>query len=401
MATDFSSTGLQRGWMRRCASGIATAMVCGVLWSMAQAAEPQAPIAIRPDSPASYVVQQGDTLWDIAGRFLEQPWLWPQVWQVNPQIQNPDLIYPGDTITLQYVDGQPVLTLNRDGSNAATAPQPALAASSPAATDGIRTERRSPQIRRESLLSPIPALSLERINSFLSENSVVGPDALEQAPYLLGEREGRLYLSAGNEVFARGTWTAGVITYDIVRQGREFVDPDTGDLLGVEALKIGTATITGYNDDRAVLHIDSSLQEARVGDRLIPSQGLTLDPSYLPRPPNFDVNAAIVSIGTGKIIGGQYDTLILNQGSTTGLATGQLLTVQQPSVVVEDNVGRPGVWNRVLNALGATKKGGKEVEYPGENIASVLIYRVYDHASLGLVLSSTENISIKDRVVTP
>jgi hypothetical protein len=365
---------------------------------VAHAAEQTGSIAIRPDSPEQYTVVDGDTLWDIAGRFLEEPWMWPEVWQVNPQIANPDLIYPGDLISLTYVDGEPVLTLSRNGVDGQAAgargeelPPPPVA--------GLRTERLSPRARRESILSPIPAIPLQRISAFLSDNSVVARDEYESAPYVLAETDGRSIISTGNEVYARGEWSPGVSTYDIVREGKEYTDPDTGALLGVEAILVGTATIKRYSDERAIMSIDSSLQDIRAGDRLVVHETTTLDSSYLPRPPAFDVDAAIASIGSGKIIAGQYDTLVLNRGSSDGLQTGHLLTVQEPGVQVEDEVGKVGVWRQVRHAFGM--KGGRQVEFPGEDIASVLIYRVYDDVSLGIVLESTENVSLNDRVATP
>jgi hypothetical protein len=380
---------------------LAGVLLAGVHWGVYAADEQRKPIAVRPDSPASYTVQQGDTLWDIAGRFLEQPWQWPQVWQVNPQIQDPDLIYPGDTITLSYVDGQPVLSVNRQNAPAASAQasastQPSDSASVPA---GIRTERRSPSVRRDALVSPIPAIPLDRINAFLSKNSVMPEAELTKAPYLLGERQGKTIMGTSDEVFARGEWTNGVITYDIVREGRKFADPDSGEVLGVEALMVGSATITGYNDDRALMRIDSVVMDGRIGDRLVPRQAAALEASYLPQPPAFEVNAAIVSIGTGNVIGGQYDTLVLNVGSEAGLAPGNLLSVQQPGVVLEDEVGHLSAWQRLRSAF--SSKGDDKVEFPGKNIGSVLIYKVYDHASLGFVLSSSESIRPEDRVVTP
>jgi LysM domain len=362
-----------------------------------QAAEQNVAVAVRADSPQAYTVQQGDTLWDIAARFLEQPWLWPQVWQVNPQIQNPDLIYPGDTISLSYQDGQPVLSLSRDGQPTITTNN--SVATLPASAAGIRTERRSPEIRRESLLSPIPAIPLDRVFAFLSKNNVVDAKAFADAPYLLAERKGHTIFSKGDEVFARGGWNTNLITYDIVREGRPFNDPDTGEMLGVESILIGTATITSYNGDRAIMRIDSVLQEARAGDRLLPAQQLAIDSTYMPRPPSFAVDAAIASFGEGHTIGGQYDTLVLNQGSNLGLEAGHILAVKKPGVIVEDVVGKANLLQRLRHAVGMSS--GSNVEFPGENAATVLIYRVYDNASLALVLSATQEVGLQDRVVTP
>ncbi len=394
---------------------LASGLIAGMLLLVAHAAEQQGIVSLRKDSPQSYTVKEGDTLWDIAARFLEKPWLWPQVWQVNPQIQNPDLIYPGDLISLSYQEGKPVLSLNRnsgvsESSSAAAStvagPSTSVGSSSGIAADlppevaGIRTERRSPQVRSQSLLSPIPAISLSKVYAFLSKNTVVDSESFDKAPYLLGEQQDRNMFSVGNTVFARGNWSANVVTYDIVREGRRFKDPDTKAELGVESVTIGTATITSYKGDQAVLKIDTSLQSSRVGDRLIPRQKLDLDDSYLPTPPTFDVDAAIASIGDdGRTRGGQYDTLVLNMGSANGLKAGHVLTVQKPAIVVTDDIGKAGFLQTMRHVLGM--KGGRKVEYPGGDIGTVLIYRVYDHASLALVLSSKQQISLADRAVTP
>lgn len=339
-------------------------------------------VRLRADSPESYTVQEGDTLWDIAGQFLEEPWLWPEVWQINPQIANPDLIYPGDVIELDYVNGSPVLRLSRGE-----------------APTELRTVRLSPQVRREPLLSPIPAIPLDLISSYLSENSVVSAAAFDDSPYLLGERSGHALAATGDEVFGRGEWTPGVITYDIVRRGRDLEDPDNGEMLGVEALFVGSATIDVSNTEEAVLTIDRSVQEIRKGDRLLPRRSEALDSSYLPTPPPYDVDAAIVSIGAGDSIGGMYDTLILNVGTADGIEVGHLLTLQQPVVEMEDDLGETGAWQRTKQVFGFDDS--HIAAFPGANIGSVLIYRVFDEASLGLVLKSSDAIRLNDRAVTP
>lgn len=339
-------------------------------------------IEIRQDSPSTYTVVRGDTLWDIAGRFLEEPWMWPQVWQVNPQIENPDLIYPGDVIELTYVDGQPVLRFARSD-----------------VPSDLPTVRLSPRVRRESILSPIPAIGLDQISSYLSEDSVVSQADYDVAPYILAEAMDRLYISLGDTVYARGNWTPGVITYDIIRKGREFLDPETGRMLGIEALGVGTATLHSISGDKAIINIENNFQEIKSGDRLIPSQNIELQSRYFPTPPEFDVDASIVSIGSGKDIAGLYDSLVFNKGRSDGMKPGQLLVVSKPPNIVIDEHGPKTAWEQLKSAFG--RNTGEQLEFPGERVATVLIYQVFDEVSVALVLKSTEVIRINDRVVTP
>jgi hypothetical protein len=338
-------------------------------------------IAIRDDQPSSYTVVKGDTLWDIAGRFLEEPWLWPRVWERNPQIANPDLIYPGDVVVLEYVDGQPVLRLSR------------------ADTSGLRTVRLSPGIHREAIGGPIRAIPLDKIESYLSANHVVSTEDFENAPYVMAERFGNTVMSPGDNIFARGDWTPGVYTYDIIRNGRNLVDPDTGKDMGVEGVKIGEATISKTNGREAVLELDRVIEEVRVGDHFVASMTETLDPTVMPFAPGFDVNAAILTLNGGASIGGLYDTLILNKGRVDGMQTNQLLTIQEPEIEVTD----PKVPAKLFDPL--KKSLGREVDnivaFPGNNIGFVLIYRVFDETSFGLVLKTSKEVRMSDRVVTP
>jgi len=368
-----------------CLLGICLVFITGVL----AAAE----ATVRDDSPASYTVVDGDTLWDIAGKFLEQPWLWPQVWQINPQIRNPDLIYPGDVIELAYENGVPVLRL---GNNSGTGTS---VSGSSANSRGLPTVKLSPRVRRDSIVSPIPTIPLDKIQAYTSNNYIVPASTLATAPYVLGERNGRRISSSGDEIMARGAWLEDVITYDVIRSGRDLKDPDSDMILGREAIYIGTATITSTNGSEAFMHLDTVEQEVRIGDFLLPREGSRLNTSFMPKPPDFAVDAAIVSIGSGRVMGGTYDTLILNKGNTSGLETGPVLTVHETDMQVSDTVGKANAWQKLKQAVGLDNS--RQVTFPGEEVATVLIYKVFDNSSLALVLTSKKPVNVQDRVITP
>ena len=342
-------------------------------------------VQIRADAPSRYEVVRGDTLWDISGRFLEDPWLWPEVWELNPQINNPHLIYPGDVIELQYTANGPMLRLNRGGVPAA---------------EGLRPLKLSPQLRRESLSSgAIDAIPLDQISSVLSGNIVVPVHELDSAPYLLGNRSGSLFTSDTDDIFAKGSWSADVNQYDIIRPGREYTDPETGTVIGVEGKLIGSATILENDATNATLRVTDIKEEARKGDRFIPSAGNRIDSNYFPRPPAFHVNARIVDIAKGRRVGGKYDTIVINKGSSDRLRSGDLLALQKQDVLMADDLGEATVGERFKRSLGFSDSD--QVTFSGEIFASVLIYRVFDNTSLGIILSADDAVRLDDLVVTP
>lgn len=343
-------------------------------------------VQIRSDAPTRYTVVEGDTLWDISGRFLEDPWLWPEVWELNPQIENPHLIYPGDVIELQYSESGPLLTLRRGGDGVPDA-------------DGLRTVRLSPQIRREVLGGAIPAIPLDRIGALLSDNTIVSRSELESSPYLLDNDAGHLFSNINDRVFGKGSWDNNIFQYDIVRAGRDYVDPDTGNVIGVEGIVIGSASILDRDGDNASLTITSLKEEARKGDRFMPSAGTRIDSNYFPVPPSFDLDASILDISSNRTIGSINDTIVINRGSSQRLKVGDLLGLQKPDIVVEDTVGKATLGERFKRAVGISKD---HIEtFSGEIYASVLLYKVFDNTSLGIILSADEIVRLEDKVVTP
>lgn len=338
-------------------------------------------IRIRPDAPGEYVVVDGDTLWDISGRFLEDPWLWPEVWELNPQIENPNLIYPGDIISLEYSPDGPVLTLRRAG-----------------ASGGLRTVKLSPQVRRESL-SAIPAIPLDRINSFLSGNIVLPATDVDNPPYLLGSKAEKLFASENDQVFAKGNWDDSIVEYDIIRAGMNYVDPESGLVVGREGRRIGRASMIDRDGNNATLVLSGLEEEARVGDLFIPSAGSRIDSTYFPEPPGFNLSARILDISSGRSIGNLYDTLVINKGSADRLEVGDLVALQKPDIVVEDTVEKVTIGERFKRALGFSNSNVET--FSGDIYASVLIYRVFQNTSLGIVISADGPVRLEDKVVTP
>jgi len=343
-------------------------------------------VQIREDAPSRYEVVDGDTLWDISGRFLEDPWLWPEVWELNPQIENPHLIYPGDVIELEYSENGPLLTLRRGGSGVPDA-------------DGLRTVRLSPQVRRERLNSAIPAIPLDSISSFLQGNVVISQAEHDNAPYLFANRNDQIFGSNEDIVFAKGSWDENINLYDIVRGGVDYIDPLTGEKLGIEGKLIGTATITKREGDNATLVIRNLLEEARIGDRFLPVAGNTIDANYFPRPPEVSINAGILDINGGRLLGSLFDTLVINKGSRDRLEVGDLLALQKPDLVLEDTYEEVGILERVSRVFDSPEDNVET--FDGHIFGSVLIYRVFDNTSMGIILSTEEIVRREDKVVTP
>src|SRR5690606_14560980 len=205
----------------------AVAVSHGVAQTSQPAARPAAGSAagpaLNPRHPERYVVQRGDTLWDIAAMFPRDPWYWPEIWQINPQVENPHLIYPGDVLSLTYdADGRPVLQLER----------------------AANVERLSPRVRAEPLEEAIHTVPYETVRAFLTRSTILDPDALETLPYVVAHRDGLLG-SAGRDVYVRGADAAPVDSlFNVVNIGDPLIDPDNGDILGYEGIFVAQGRMT-------------------------------------------------------------------------------------------------------------------------------------------------------------
>lgn len=319
-----------------------------------------ADVVLNPNHPESYTVVKGDTLWDISGRFLRDPWLWPEVWYVNPQVANPHLIYPGDVLNLVYVDGKP--QIRRDG-----------------------TVKLSPQIRTESLENAIPTIPLDVIEPFLTRAIVVEKGELDKAPYVVQGADEHVVTGAGDRVYVRGIDDNGVSLYDVYAPGGPYIDPDTQEVLGYEATYAGTGPIQKFGDP-ATLKLLKTTREVRVGNRLRPADRNKLDSHFQPHPAPSGTEGHIISVIDGVTEIGQFNVVALDLGARDGMETGHVLRVFQRGDVIRDTV---------------SGQYGDKVKLPDEEAGVVMVFRTFDKVSFALVMSATRAIHINDFVRTP
>lgn len=313
--------------------------------------------------PQTYQVVKGDTLWDIAGRFLSVPWEWPEIWHANPQIDNPHLIYPGDIISLVYIDGQPRLTVNRGAGG---------------------TIKLSPTVRAKPMAEAIPTIPLEAINAFLNAGRILdSAEPLETAPYVIGGEAESVVAGAGNRIYARGEIEENIPAFGIYRRGKAYTDPETGELLGIHAQDIGNADVVATEDDITTLNVTRSRQEVRIGDRLLKTEERPVSSTFFPSDPDREVRGLIVDVPNGVTQIGQYDVVLLNKGTRDGLKEGSVLAIYKTGETVRD---------RVQN---------ERVQLPDERAGLLMVFRAYDKMSYGIVLNARRQLAIMDKVRNP
>jgi hypothetical protein len=368
---------------------------------------------IRPDHPESYVVKKGDTLWGISGRFLKNPWSWPEIWQANPQIENPHLIYPGDVVSLIYIDGKPHLVVN-GGPGTGTAPS---------AGDAGPPPDIGPRMRPDEARDAVPPIPLAAVRDFLVRPRMLDEEALKSAPYVVTVEEDTIVGTDGRlayvrqldgaergdrYVLARPTlryrdvpagWLWNRDEREVKAEPWSLADQwhwglarwigGRGEVLGHEVMEIGTVVVASGGDP-ATVYVSYSDFEVREGDLLLPAGDDPYPPKFQPsEPAGVPEGLRVIASSSGYDRTGPDNVVVLSRGAQDGLADGQVYSIYQPGKTVQDEVSYPkGSLREFVNPR------EKKVELPAEFVGHVMVFRTFDRVSYGLILNAVRPVNL-------
>ncbi len=373
-------------------------------------------VELREDHPREYVVQEGDTLWDIAGRFLTRPWQWPAIWDANPQVDNPHLIYPGDVISLSFVDGEPRLTVD----------------------DSVR--RLSPEVRREPVDGPISTIPLDAIDTFLRNPRIVSAEAYEQLPYVVANNEQRVLSGPGDHTYVRGLDDVAVgEEVMLARVSHQFEDrsanPNSDKDLRVNRIQsrggavrsdmrpmssfwrgtIGQIDrfnypIIGYElwetararvvktGDPATLEILSGRKETMAGDRVLPIDDHVYDATFHPRAmDSIPDDGQVIAIANNRYGAGHYQIVAINKGTADGVQSGHMFSAFRPGERIRDERNYP-----LMSRAAFREPEKRYVDLPDEFAGRIMVFRPFERVSYAIVLEGSANtIQVDDILAHP
>ena len=317
-------------------------------------------LALKEGHPKTYIVKKGDTLWDISGMFLRDPWLWPKIWHVNPQVDNPHLIYPGDELNLVWINGQPKLVVKRG-----------------------KDIKLTPSVRVSELDRAIPAIPMDAVAPFISNSRILSSAELDNAPYVLSGKAGHIISGAGDELYARGAFPNGQSAYGIFRKGNTFIDPDSGEFLGVQAYSVANAKLLSQEQSIATMALNATSEEVRRGDRLLADEDRELFANFHPSAPEGDISGYIIAVEGGVSQIGSMDVVVINKGERDNVEVGQIMAIYRQGELVRDEISKD------------------VVKVPDTRAGLLMVFRAFEKVSYALVLKATQVLSVNDKIKNP
>ena len=358
-------------------------------------------VELKKNHPERHVVVKGDTLWGISSKFLKDPWLWPKVWKLNrAQIKNPHLIYPGDVVFLDLSSGKPELKLLRE------------------------TITLQPGVVTEPLeKTAVPTIPLNVIAPFLSQPLVIEKDQLANSPRIIAGQDNRVVLSPGTKMYINKIEEEDGLDWFVYRPGQTLIDPDSKESLGVEATYLGDAKISKYGEPASAF-ITKAKEEIFIKDRLVPA-GAEAITNFVPHAPDTKIRGRIIKIYGGLAEAGPESIVAISRGAEDGVEIGHVLAINRYGRVIKDpepskdtdtksklkelnfEVSRDADGKPIVNfEKKAEKNDGLLLEpgmikLPDERVGLLMVFRVFDRISYGIIMQASEPIHTKDAVMTP
>lgn len=361
---------------------LAPALAAAVIATAAGPAATQ-DLRLADNAPQTYTVQKGDTLWDISGKFLRDPWRWPDVWRMNrEQIRNPHLIYPGDVIRLDYVDGQPRLSVAGGGAREAIRWSPAA---------------RVTPLDREA----IPTIPPGDIEPYLSRPLVTGPDGLkDSAEIVAGRDRDRVIRGDGDRVYAVGIDAKAGDLWHMYRPVGPIRSLDLKATLGFEYRFLGTARVERFNDV-ATLVIENAKEEILIGDRLVPAPREALV-NYVPHAPLRDIDGRIIATVRDTVELGRGAIVTIDKGVADGVDVGTVLAIYRGVAPIRDprpSKDQPVIVRYFDQTTWFTPD--RYLQVPQERTGLMFVFRVFDRVSYAILLNTTDPVQVGDFIRKP
>jgi len=329
----------------------------------------------NPSAPMHYTVKRGDTLWGIASMYLKDPWLWPEVWIINPQVPNPHLIYPGDKLALAYGAGGGIQVRLEEAGVA----------------------RLDPRLRSDPLENAVPTIPYSAIAAFLSRPTLMSWDEIRHAPYVLAFRD--MHQVAGNdiEIYIRNLQASENARFAVMHIATPLVDPDDGKVLGYEGIYTGTALVKRPGEPAKAVLIEPA-RETLAGDRLMASDN-QVPTNFTPAVPSSQVHGRIMDVVGGTDLVGQYYVVAINRGKQHGIEPGTVLAIDKAGDTVRDFYANGhSIMN---NTSGFATSFVPHVKLPDERAGTLLVFKVYDRMSYGLIVGASNTIHVGAPVHNP
>ncbi len=313
---------------------------------------------LADDYPDRYTVIEGDTLWGISGRFLRDPWRWPEVWQGNPQVENPDLIYPGDVLVMTFIDGRPVLkSLRRE------------------------TVKLSPKARA-TRFDAIPLIDPAAIAAYINAPLVTDSKEITESAYVVDGFDNRLLLGKYDKFYARGV-SDEAPKYRLFRRGRQFIDPVSRESLGWEAIHVGDANMLRRGDPSKLV-LTRGYEEVIASDRMRPIYEDEVIPFLAPSAPdNVNIRGVILDTPNKSAELGALSVVAINLGERENVQVGDVFRIKSQRYQKKDPV-----------------TGGRYF-IPEESVGLALVFRTFEKVSYALITDSNRQVRPGDVLVSP